>query len=412
MIYKAFLNRQEITGFPVKGKETSEIWGGNTLLWEKSINNVFKQRGYMMHCGKHAIIINTKGIFKLKPTAPYYEEILERPIESYKTKYCFHVSVSGGKLYVLLINSRTKDNKTKIVLDIGGFYVFTSELDLEKYYKGCEIEIDISDTDLSNSDDYIEPYKTWVENERFHVGLIHYKKKYSSGAYAGYTYTPVWIQNFVFEKGELLESQNKFYTSNSTFFNYGDDQLDSYTVVIPYNGGYSIAFEELSDDTRLVEVNSKTSDMNRIHGKPDTNISTDYYFAGYQNGRFWWYDSIGSGSGIYEFVDNKFVLRCKCNTRPYRGFAPYQSEYLYLDSNKKNVSGTHTWYPCVRKSENSIIDAKKNQMIYETKEPCFRFDPEYGISLEDDGNVYFFYEKPELTADAAIQLGVCVFKAK
>ena len=36
MIYKAFLNRQEITGFPVKGKETSEIWGGNVLLWKKS----------------------------------------------------------------------------------------------------------------------------------------------------------------------------------------------------------------------------------------------------------------------------------------------------------------------------------------------------------------------------------------
>lgn len=35
MIYKAFLNRQEITGFPVKGKETSEIWGGDILLWKK-----------------------------------------------------------------------------------------------------------------------------------------------------------------------------------------------------------------------------------------------------------------------------------------------------------------------------------------------------------------------------------------
>ena len=43
MIYKAFLNRQEITGFPVKGKETSEIWGGNVLLWKKSeeASNVF-----------------------------------------------------------------------------------------------------------------------------------------------------------------------------------------------------------------------------------------------------------------------------------------------------------------------------------------------------------------------------------
>lgn len=36
MIYKAFLNRQEITGFPVKGKDVSKIFGGNILLWEKS----------------------------------------------------------------------------------------------------------------------------------------------------------------------------------------------------------------------------------------------------------------------------------------------------------------------------------------------------------------------------------------
>nr|DAL51777.1 MAG TPA_asm: putative protein-rich repeat protein [Caudoviricetes sp.]DAV93818.1 MAG TPA: putative protein-rich repeat protein [Caudoviricetes sp.] len=42
MIYKAFLNRQEITGFPVKGKETSEIWGGDTLLWRKKSKGIFK----------------------------------------------------------------------------------------------------------------------------------------------------------------------------------------------------------------------------------------------------------------------------------------------------------------------------------------------------------------------------------
>ena len=35
MIYKAFLNRQEITGFPVNGVETTEIYGGDTLLWKK-----------------------------------------------------------------------------------------------------------------------------------------------------------------------------------------------------------------------------------------------------------------------------------------------------------------------------------------------------------------------------------------
>lgn len=35
MIYRAFLNRQEITGFPVDGIETTEIYGGNTLFWKK-----------------------------------------------------------------------------------------------------------------------------------------------------------------------------------------------------------------------------------------------------------------------------------------------------------------------------------------------------------------------------------------
>lgn len=48
MIYKAFLNRQEITGFPVKGKETSEIWGGNVLLWKKETKpkGIFKFEYY------------------------------------------------------------------------------------------------------------------------------------------------------------------------------------------------------------------------------------------------------------------------------------------------------------------------------------------------------------------------------
>lgn len=35
MIYKAFLNGQEIDGFSVGGEEIKEIWGGDTLLWKK-----------------------------------------------------------------------------------------------------------------------------------------------------------------------------------------------------------------------------------------------------------------------------------------------------------------------------------------------------------------------------------------
>lgn len=35
MIYRAYLNQQEITSFFLDGVETDEIWGGSTLLWQK-----------------------------------------------------------------------------------------------------------------------------------------------------------------------------------------------------------------------------------------------------------------------------------------------------------------------------------------------------------------------------------------
>ena len=66
MIYKAFLNRQEITGFPVKGKETSEIWGGNTLLWKKkqgiSIKTDVSDRAFTRGQLFYYKLVSTNGI--------------------------------------------------------------------------------------------------------------------------------------------------------------------------------------------------------------------------------------------------------------------------------------------------------------------------------------------------------------
>ena len=90
MIYKAFLNRQEITGFPVKGKETSEIWGGNTLLWKKELGTQGEIERYnlsrIIHCGERAILffVNNDAsdygkdwtyfmLCTVKKTYPYYE---------------------------------------------------------------------------------------------------------------------------------------------------------------------------------------------------------------------------------------------------------------------------------------------------------------------------------------------------
>ena len=49
MIYKAFLNRQEITGFPVKSKDINKIYGGDILLWEKGeqIKEPFTVEAYL-----------------------------------------------------------------------------------------------------------------------------------------------------------------------------------------------------------------------------------------------------------------------------------------------------------------------------------------------------------------------------
>ena len=58
MIYKAFLNRQEITGFPVKGKDVNKIYGGNILLWEKEeqIKEPFTVEAYFPSNSENGVI--------------------------------------------------------------------------------------------------------------------------------------------------------------------------------------------------------------------------------------------------------------------------------------------------------------------------------------------------------------------
>lgn len=41
MKYRAFANGKEINNFYLGGQETSQIWGGNTLLWEKCKTNMY-----------------------------------------------------------------------------------------------------------------------------------------------------------------------------------------------------------------------------------------------------------------------------------------------------------------------------------------------------------------------------------
>ena len=94
MIYKAFLNRQEITGFPVKGKDTKEIWGGNTLLWRK--DNIIVPRVRYGIC-----FLFKKGIYVMNPIGGivqppvlttdetgYHMNVTENDILPKKIAYC------------------------------------------------------------------------------------------------------------------------------------------------------------------------------------------------------------------------------------------------------------------------------------------------------------------------------------
>jgi hypothetical protein len=42
-IYKAYANGKEITDFVLGGESANQIWGGNTLLWEKSGESLLKE---------------------------------------------------------------------------------------------------------------------------------------------------------------------------------------------------------------------------------------------------------------------------------------------------------------------------------------------------------------------------------
>lgn len=96
MIYKAFLNRQEITGFPVKGKETSEIWGGDTLLWKKSgVQDYFKfeYEGTIIFGIKGTNISIDWGDGKKETFSNEYENAKLNDKDNYIT----HIPISDGR---------------------------------------------------------------------------------------------------------------------------------------------------------------------------------------------------------------------------------------------------------------------------------------------------------------------------
>lgn len=382
--YKAFSGGKEIDSFYSGGKEIQEIWGGDTLLWQKSTGINFPQVRKMIHCGKRTVVFFQDTIVTLKSTYPYYDKIFDRPnFDPRYVDYHLYTSVFNEELYILPIRYEPNNSKKTIALYLDGFYIFSNEMELRKKYDGIDLEIDIGNVDISaSSGKYVRPFKVWVENERFHLALVYYKSTFVGNG--DYVYEPIWFKNLVFEKGELIEQQNKFTSSNKQFFNYGDDHnYDPNTVVIPYNNGYGLAFDEISNEDRLLEVSVNSSDMKRVYGSSDDNISQDSYFAGCHNGMFLWLGFIDRKAGIHEFINNSFVFKCSCEFYPKWGVVPYNGQFLYA---QEIYAGTKL-YAVIKISKDGSIN-KDDFVVYKTREPIFGIRT--GLVLEN-GFVYIFY---------------------
>lgn len=117
MIYKAFLNRQEITGFPVKGKETSEIWGGNVLLWKKSeeASNVFMfewkdKIAFTLKGNGEVKIENSYGYSTTSPKSTSERKFEYHKSGVYKTKLTLQADV---KFVLMFMNEKKEDSSTE-----------------------------------------------------------------------------------------------------------------------------------------------------------------------------------------------------------------------------------------------------------------------------------------------------------
>lgn len=59
MIYKAFLGKQEITDFPINGVDTSKIYGGDKLLWEKQEETYGSGYNYIASSFQYAVPVSS-----------------------------------------------------------------------------------------------------------------------------------------------------------------------------------------------------------------------------------------------------------------------------------------------------------------------------------------------------------------
>lgn len=387
MIYKAFLNRQEITGFPVKGKETSEIWGGDTLLWKKEFGMQGEIERYnlsrIIHCGERAVLffINddssdygkdwTYFMFcTVKKTYPYYEKIYEyKPYEDGRQWRGQLAAVFNKELYIMLVYPESLS--TKMILHIDNFLIYSKEMKLKSRHDvKLNIEINKNNPPGYSGTTKIHILKMWAENNKFHLMIAYYVKDY----------VPVSMETFVFEDGELIERQK----SSKLIYNYNDGnnvkswplENPSTTVSLkPHNGDYYYVAVEEEGRPQLVEVSAKEPLFRVV----SNTTKSDSYFAGCHNGRFLW----RIDDNICESIENNYYIKCSDpNKYAKDGIAVYGKKYLCLSTQYSSDGGTIL--VARTGTDNSTVN---DTVIYKTKHKIYLSK---GIICEN-GIMYIYY---------------------
>ena len=302
MIYKAFLNRQEITGFPVKGKETSEIWGGDTLLWKKEeqIKEAFTVDSY------HIVATVTNGkVFASKITIEgvnnkrLYGYALFNTQNPYTDIKVYQQQAAKGTI----IDTKlfTEYGKSIYVAEIKGYYItyanMITSFDITIYditsKATSAIKLTISASEENTA--YDEPLLTdmWIKGGYiyFHALLDQY-----DGSVSDSYSNVIEKREQVFKinlNGGIIGKYERIYDKN-----VGEVPVSGIAnTVINSNGKYYFVKK---GDVYIREIPENPFDISSklISGKR---------YIGTYNGKLIYISSSRNESKIYEFINDNFV---------------------------------------------------------------------------------------------------------
>lgn len=322
MIYKAFLNRQEITGFPVKSKDINKIYGGDILLWEKGeqIKEPFTVEAYLP--SKYGVINGNRFSIPVK-----LHDSTEYWILANRKKPYIDIKTTVGSYY---------DNRIQALGEIGGAICYLcsekqNNTSLKITMSILNGESVITNSYIYSSDNSIKLVDaTWLMNNHIFVYFSTYDDaihKYELHIVLEFDLNGKIVEKYV--KKTKREDMYKFpiLEANFTTVKSGADHYCLY-----FKGSHMAMYKLAGNpfDSHEIKISSGT-------------------YIGSDNGRHFFLRKLtGSSSNaiLYEFINGEFIEKraledsgildincCICKSHIYIGI--YGTIYDYGDIDDK-----------------------------------------------------------------------------